>query len=55
MEREEKKVEVSEINLGFFLLHVHFKVSPCGYVEIMGTYIVKKIDEKIQNITILGA
>jgi len=42
MERKEEKVEVDEIDLRFFLLHILFKVSPCGYVEVMGAYIVKK-------------
>jgi signal peptidase I len=54
MEREEKRVEVDEINLGFCLLHIFFKVSPCGYAKVMGAYKVKKKDEKIQKMTILG-
>ncbi len=36
MEREEEKVEVDEIDVGFFLLHIFFKVSPCGYAKVMG-------------------
>jgi hypothetical protein len=41
MEREKEIVEVDEIDLGFFLLHTLFKVSPCGYAEVMGTYKMK--------------
>jgi hypothetical protein len=55
MEREEKRVEVDEIDLGFFKLHILFKVSPRGYVEAMGTYKVEKRDEKIQKMTVFGA
>jgi hypothetical protein len=55
MKREEERVEVDEIDLGFCLLHILFKVSPCGYVEVMGAYIVEKRNEKIQKMTILGA
>jgi hypothetical protein len=54
MEREEERVEVNEIDLGFCLLHILFKVSPCGYVEAMGAYIVEKKDENIQKMTLLG-
>jgi hypothetical protein len=52
MEREEEKVELDEINLGFFLLHILFKVSPCGYIELMGTYNMEKRNEKIQKMII---
>jgi hypothetical protein len=55
MEREEERVIVDEIDLGFCLLHMLFKVSPRGYVEVMGTYKVEKRNEKIQKMTILGA
>jgi hypothetical protein len=36
MEREEERVKIDEIDLGFCLLHMLFKVSPCGYVEVNG-------------------
>jgi hypothetical protein len=55
MEREEERVKVDEIDLGFCLLYMIFKVSPCGYVKVMGTYKVEKRNEKIQKMTILGA
>ncbi len=55
MEREEERIEVDEIDLIFCLLHILFKVSPCGYVEVMGAYRVKKKDEKIQKMIALGA
>jgi hypothetical protein len=42
MEREEERVEVDEIDVGFFLLHIFFKVSPCGYAKVIGTYKVEK-------------
>ncbi len=54
MEREEEKVKLDEIDLGFLLLHILFKVSPCGYIELMGAYKVEKRNEKIQKMTILG-
>jgi hypothetical protein len=53
MEREEERVELDEINLGFCLLHILFKVSPCGYIELMGAYKVEKRNEKIQKMIIL--
>ncbi len=55
LEREEERIEVDEIDLIFCLLHILFKVSPCGYVEVMGAYRVKKKDEKIQKMIALGA
>jgi hypothetical protein len=54
MEREEERVELDEINLGFCLLHILFKVSPCGYIELMGAYKVEKRNEKTQKMIILG-
>jgi hypothetical protein len=55
MEREEERVKVDEIDLRFCLLRMLFKLSPCGYVKVMGTYKVEKRNENIQKMTILGA
>jgi hypothetical protein len=55
LKREEERVEVDEIDLIFCLLHILFKVSPCGYAKIMGAYRVKNKDEKIQKMIVLGA
>jgi hypothetical protein len=54
MEREEERVEVDEIELGFCLLHILFKVSPCGYAKVMGAYKVEKRDEKFKKMIALG-
>jgi hypothetical protein len=38
MEIEEGKVEIDEIDLGFCLIHVLYRVLPCGYKDLMGAY-----------------
>jgi hypothetical protein len=38
MEIEERKVEIDEIDLGFYLIHVLYMVLPCGYIDLMGFY-----------------
>jgi hypothetical protein len=49
MEREEEIIEVDEIDLRFCLLHILFKVSPCGYAEVMGAYKVKKETKRFKR------
>ncbi len=38
MEIEEGKVEIDEIDLGFYLIHILYRVLPCGYAYLMGAY-----------------
>jgi hypothetical protein len=52
--KERKKELVDETNLVFGLLHIFFKVSPCGYAKVMGAYKVKRKDEKIHKMILLG-
>jgi hypothetical protein len=35
MEDEEGKVEVNELYLGFFLIHVLYIILPCGFIEFL--------------------
>jgi hypothetical protein len=43
MEIEEGKVEIDEINLGFFFIHVLYRVLPYGYTNLMSAYRIEKI------------
>jgi hypothetical protein len=38
MEDEEGKVEVDELYLGFFLIHVLYIILPCGFTELLRIY-----------------
>jgi hypothetical protein len=42
MGNEEVKVEVDEIDLEFFSIHVPYIIIPCGYMDILGTYRIGK-------------
>jgi hypothetical protein len=42
MEIEEGKMEIDDIDLGFCLIHVLYRVLPCGNIDIMGVYRVEK-------------
>jgi hypothetical protein len=42
MEIEEGKVEIDEINLGFCLIHVLYRVLAYGYTNLMGAYRIEK-------------
>jgi hypothetical protein len=42
MEDEEGKVEVDELCLGFYLIHVLYMILPCGFTKLLGIYKVGK-------------
>jgi hypothetical protein len=52
MKSEKRKIEINEIGLRFCLFHVFFIVLPCGFLNILGVYKLKK--EKVNKMTILG-
>jgi hypothetical protein len=55
MEIEERKVEIDEIDFGFFLIYVFYKVLPCGYTNLMGAYKIERKHNIVNKMTILGA
>jgi hypothetical protein len=55
MEIEERKVEIDEIDLGFCLIHVLYKVLPCGYTNLMGAYRIERKPSRMNKMTIFGA
>ncbi len=52
MEIEERKVD---IDLGFCLIHVLYKILPCGYTNLMGVYKIERKHSKMNKMIILGA
>ncbi len=46
MEDEEGKVEVDELYLGFYLIHVLYIILPCGFTKLLGVY---KVGKKINK------
>jgi hypothetical protein len=54
MEIEEGKMEIDEIDLGFCLLHVCYKVLPCGYTNLMGAYRIERKHSRVNKMTIWG-
>jgi hypothetical protein len=55
MEIEEGKVEMDEIDLGFFLIHVFYRVLPCGYIDLMGAYRIGRKHSRVNKMIVLGA
>jgi hypothetical protein len=55
MEIEERKVEMDEIDLEFCLIHVLYRVLPCGYKDLMGAHRIERKHNKMNKMTILGA
>jgi hypothetical protein len=53
MEIEERKVEIDEIDLGFYLIHVLYMVLPCGYLD--GVYRNESTHSGVNKMFILGA
>jgi hypothetical protein len=49
MENEEGKVEVDELDLGFYLIHVLYIIIPCRFTKKLGFYI-ELIKKKIEQI-----
>jgi hypothetical protein len=54
MEIEKGKMEIDEIDLGFCLIHVLYKVLPCGYMDLMGAYRIERKQYRVNKMTILG-
>jgi hypothetical protein len=46
MEDEEGKVEVDELDLGFYLIHVLYIILPCGFTKLLGVYRVGKEENR---------
>jgi hypothetical protein len=55
MEIEEGKVEIDEIDLGFCLIHVLYRVLPYGYTYLMGVYKFERKHSRMNKMTVLGA
>jgi hypothetical protein len=55
MEIEEGKVEIDEIDLGFCLIHVLYRVLPCGYTYLMGAYRIERKHSRVNKMIVLGA
>jgi hypothetical protein len=51
---EKGKVEVHEIDLEFCSIHVPYIILPCGYMDILGTYMIGKNRSRVNKLTILG-
>jgi hypothetical protein len=46
--------EIDEIDLGFCLIHVLYKVLPCGYTYLMGAYRIERKHSRVNKIIVLG-
>jgi hypothetical protein len=46
MEDEKRKVEVDELDLGFYLIHILFIILPFGFTKLLGVYKVGKKENK---------
>jgi hypothetical protein len=55
MEIEEGKVEIDEIDLGFCLIHVLYRVLPRGYTYLMGVYRIEKKHSRMNKMIIFKA
>jgi hypothetical protein len=55
MEIEKKKVEIDQIDLGYYLIHILYMVSPCGYTDLMGVYRIERKHNGMNKMTFLGA
>jgi len=53
MEDEEGKVEVDELYLGFCLIHVLYKILPCGFKKLLGVYKVGKLKIKTNKMIVM--
>jgi len=51
MENEEGKVEIDELDLGFFLIHVLYIILPYGFTELLGVY---RVNKEANKMTIMG-
>ncbi len=43
-----------EIDLVFCLIHVLYRVLPCGYTNLMGAYRIERKHNRVNKMTILG-
>jgi len=44
---------VDELYLGFCLIHVFYKILPCGFKKLLGVYKVGKLKNKTNKMTIM--
>jgi hypothetical protein len=54
MEIEEGRMEIDEIDLGFCLIHVHYRVLPCGYTYLMGAYRIERKHSRVNKMMFWG-
>jgi hypothetical protein len=54
MEIEKGKVGIDEIDLGFCLIHVLYKVLPCGYTYLMGVHRIERKHSRMNKMIVLG-
>jgi hypothetical protein len=55
LEFEEGKMEIDEIDLGFCLIHVLYRVLTCGYIDLKGVYRIEKKHSRVNKMIVLGA
>ncbi len=48
-------MEIDEIDLGFCLIHVLYRVLPCGYTYLMGAHRIERKHSKMNEMIVLGA
>jgi hypothetical protein len=46
MEDEEGKIEVDELDLGFYLIHVLYIILPCEFTKLLGVYRVGREENR---------
>jgi hypothetical protein len=54
LEIEKGEMEIDEIDLGFCLIHVLYKVLPYGYTNLMGVYRIDKIHSIMNKMDYFG-
>ncbi len=55
MENGEGKVEMNELNLRFFLVHLFYIILPYGFTELIGVYRVSKEKNRANKMIVMGA
>ncbi len=48
-------MEIDEIDLGFCLIHVLYRVLTCGYIDLKGVYRIEKKHSRVNKMIVLGA
>jgi hypothetical protein len=55
MENKKGKVEVNKLDLGLRLIRVLYIILPCGFIELLGVYRVRKEENRANKMTVMGA